>query len=164
MDTDSQVGCHLNCTLQPYLCKINLKGTCLFFIQVWTLCRRSVYWIKSLSTRSYPDHWLPSNPTSHKAIPRAFVRRHTGGARLREAERRQHLNPKWLQICQSDRLYLLLTQLLIKDLRASYLIMCYSIYCMVHPHWLNHKIWFIIQYPVIIAQIRFHINFTLLSL
>lgn len=126
----SRAGCHLNRTPRSYLRKIILKETCLFFRQVWTLCWRSVYWIKSLSAQSYPDHWLPSNPASQKAIPRAFVQTHTCGARLREAEKHLRLHPKWLQISCSDTLHLLLTQLLINNLKAftPHIIMCCSIH------------------------------------
>lgn len=109
---DSHVSCHFNCTLRSYLCKIILKERCLFFLQVWTLHWRSMYWIKSLWAWSYPDHWLPGNPASQKAIPQAFVQTHMGGARLREAERHVHLHPKWLWIMSgSEMLHLLLTLL-----------------------------------------------------
>lgn len=139
VDSDSRVGCHLHCAPRSYLRQIILKETCLFFPQVWTLCWRSMYWIKSLSAQSYPRHWLPSNPASPKAIPRAFVQTHTGGgARLEEAEKRRRLRPKWLLISRSDTPYLLVTQLLINNLRClrtSHLI------SVTHLHWASHWIY-----------------------
>lgn len=117
-DLDSQVSCHLNRTPHSYLRRIFPKESCLFFpFRFWTLCRRSVY-STLLSAQSYPYHWLPGNPASQKAIPRAFVQTHTGGARLGEAERRWHLHPKWLQISVSDTTHLFLTQLIINEPRA----------------------------------------------
>lgn len=41
VDLDSRVGCHLNRTPRPYLCKALMKEPCLFFLQVWTLRWRS---------------------------------------------------------------------------------------------------------------------------
>ncbi len=125
------VGCHLNHTPRSHLRKFILKETCLFFLQVWTFRWRSMHWIKSLSAWSYPDHWLPSNPASQKAIPRVFVQTHTGGARLREAEKHPHLHPEWLQISCFDTLHLLLTQMWINNLKVfctSHLMLCCSIF------------------------------------
>lgn len=107
-------------------CKMILRETCFFFRQVWTLRWRSMYWIKSLSAQSYPDHWLPSNSASQKAIPRAFVPPHMGGARLREAERHWHLHPEWFQMNGADTQLVLLTQLLINNPRtfAPHILLC----------------------------------------
>lgn len=109
VDLDSRVGCQLNRTPRPYLCKALMKEPCLFFLQVWTLRWRSYVLNKIIVSPvlSWPlVAKQPRLPESHSS------------SLCTDAERHLRLHPERLQISRCDTTYLLLTQLLINNLEA----------------------------------------------
>ena len=119
--------------------KSSRKSRVCFFLQVWTLCWRSMYWIKSLSAQPYPDHWLPSNSDSQKAIPEVFVRVKHNSGRLKGS------NVSILNYCKSVALTQCTcwgTQLLINvPWVFTTRNLLFVVSSMMHLNWMSHLIW-----------------------